>query len=116
MYTKEGKGKNPAEFSTSSVSESVLKEIEELEALVVDTEAKLRDLTEALEKEVEGGTIGQESESLPGESVVINDISNLVKKSSKVSSSAPEASDLKRKETVDAATSKDEAKKLKMEM
>jgi hypothetical protein len=92
----EGKGKETEPI----LSEEAVKELEELEILLPETEAKLRDLTEALEKEVEGGTIGNEAEVEEPTSVVVNDISNLVKKSSK----SENASDSKRKDDDEVPT------------
>jgi hypothetical protein len=86
----EGKGKE----TEPVLSEDAVKELEELEILLPETEAKLRDLTEALEKEVEGGTIGKEAEAEEPADLVVNDISSLVKKSSKV----VDVSDMKRKD------------------
>ena len=58
----------------------------------------MRDLTEALEKEAEGGTIGQEQSEVDAESSapIVNDISSLVKKSA-----IPAELDLKRKADIE---------------
>jgi hypothetical protein len=103
--TYEGKGKT----NESALPEASAKEIAELEVLLPEMEAKLRDLTDALEKEVEGGTIGQEEEAEEALPVVVNDISNLVKKSV----AATVVPELKRKESEPAADA--ESKKAKLD-
>ena len=72
--TTEGKGKGTAPV----LSEQEAQEVKEIESLFPEMEAKLADLTTALEKEVDGGVIGEEDEDQQDKPV--QDISNLVKK------------------------------------
>lgn len=72
---------DPKGKSSDVGAESTSKEAEEIEtSLFPEMEAKLADLTAALEKEASGGVIGEDQEPEAAEPAVVQDISKLVKR------------------------------------